>query len=106
MVRGSTPAAAEATIRAQGFNPRAAAASSLIKTSAAAPSLIPEALPAVTVPLDRKAGLSFASASLEESRRGLSSVSTSMGSPFRCGTGTGTISSANFPESMAAMARW
>ena len=106
MVRGGTPAAAEATTRARGFRPRAAARSALIKSSAAAPSFRPEELPAVTVPPSlRKAGLRRASDSTVVSRRGRSSVVTSSGSPFFCGTGTGTISSANLPESMAAMAR-
>ena len=71
---------------------------------AAAPSLMPLALPAVTVPLGRKAGFRRASFSIVVSGRGCSSVSTTMGSPLRWGTTTGTISSLNRPLSMAALA--
>src|SRR5258708_32521919 len=47
---GSTPAVAQDTIRASGCTPRRAASLAVISTSAAAPSLMPDALPAVTVP--------------------------------------------------------
>ena len=67
--------------------------------------MIPEALPAVTVPPSRKAGRSRASASAVESARGCSSRVTTTGSPFRCGTGIGTIWESNRPASMAAIAR-
>ena len=46
MIAGSTPACAQETIRAMGFLPRLAASLAFISTTAAAPSLIPEALPA------------------------------------------------------------
>jgi hypothetical protein len=49
MIAGSTPAVAHAAIRASGVSPRAAASLALIKTTTAAPSLIPDAFPAVTV---------------------------------------------------------
>src|SRR5437667_7426202 len=50
MYFGSTPAEAKALILAIGFNPSSFDFFKLHKTTAAAPSLIPEALPAVTVP--------------------------------------------------------
>src|SRR6266478_2201644 len=72
---GSTPAVAYATKRASGFNPRDLARASLITTVAAAPSLIGELFPAVTVPLAWKAGFSLARTSRDVSARGSSSVS-------------------------------
>src|SRR5207244_13269530 len=59
MIAGSTPAVAQETMRASGRRPRLAAASAVISTTAAAPSLMPEALPAVTVPFLSNAGRSF-----------------------------------------------
>src|SRR5919204_320904 len=73
ITRGSTPATALATKRPSGSTPSARAFSSLATTSAAAPSLIPLALPAVTVPSRRKAGFSVASFSAVVSGRGCSS---------------------------------
>src|SRR5690606_15962784 len=72
---------------------------------AAAPSLMPGALPAVMQPLGSNTGRSLASFSRLVSRRGASSVST-VSVPPRTGTSTGTISSAMRPPSMAASARW
>ena len=46
-------------MRASGSMPRFSASSAVISTVAAAPSLRPEALPAVTVPSLEKAGRSF-----------------------------------------------
>ena len=63
MIAGSTPAVAQETMRASGARPRRFASAAVISTSAAAPSLMPEALPAVTVPSLEKAGRSFAIAS-------------------------------------------
>ena len=63
MSAGSTPAVAHETIRASGVTPRLAASAAVISTTAAAPSLMPDALPAVTVPSFSKAGLSLATAS-------------------------------------------
>src|SRR5436305_9247824 len=51
MIAGSTPAVAQDTMRASGLAPRRRAASAVISTTAAAPSLMPEALPEVTVQL-------------------------------------------------------
>ncbi len=79
--------------------------------AAAAPSDICDELPAVTVPLTWNAGFSAASASIEVSARGPSSIlkmiSVRLGlEPFGVVklTGTGTISSSNLPASMAARA--
>ena len=63
MVRGSTPAAAEVTMRASGFSPNSRAFSAEVSNSAAEPSLIPLELPAVTVPPLRKIGPSLANCS-------------------------------------------
>ena len=57
ITRGSTPATAEPRKRPSGSIPSSRAFSSEAITSAAAPSLRPDALPAVTVPPARKAGL-------------------------------------------------
>ena len=54
---GSQPAAANDTKRASGLRPSAAAFSALMTTAAAAPSLVCEELPAVTVPFFLKTGL-------------------------------------------------
>ena len=114
MTPGSTPAAAEPTHRAMGLRPSARAFSPSINRSAAAPSLMPLELPAVTVPPSRKDGASRASFSIEVSRvkrpfslrqRGCSSVSTMTGAPFARGASMGTISSAKRPASMAATVR-
>ena len=104
---GSSPDVAWATMRASAVRPFAWAVSDAHTTSAAAPSLTPGALPAVTVPPSRNAGLSLPSASSEVSSRGVSSSAIISGSPFFCGMGTGTISSLKRPALMAATAlRW
>src|SRR5579864_7754113 len=61
---GSTPACAHDLIVAKGLRPRFFASLALIRTSAAAPSLIPDAFAAVTVPSFWKAGLSAAIANV------------------------------------------
>ena len=96
ITRGSTPAAALPTNAPSGSAPSARAFSSDAITSAAAPSLIPLAFPAVTVPPSRKAGFSAASFSAVTSGRGCSSTVTSP---------TGTSSSAKRPASCAAAQR-
>jgi len=88
---GSTPLTACATIRAIGDFPRRNAFRSLVTIKAAAPSLVPGALPAVTVPSFLKAGFNFASASMLVSSRGDSSYLITMGSPFFWGTSMGRI---------------
>ena len=59
MTAGSTPAVAQEAMRASGVRPRFSASLALISTSAAAPSLRPDALPAVTVPSFENAGFSL-----------------------------------------------
>ena len=59
----------------------------------------------MTVPSAENAGRSLASVSAVVSGRMPSSSVTSTGSPLRCGTGTGTISSSNTPFFIAAAAR-
>ena len=63
-------------MRARGSAPRSAAFFSDATITAAAPSEICEALPAVTVPSDSKTGLSLASFSTEVSARKPSSAAT------------------------------
>ena len=75
-----------------------------ITTTAAAPSLMPDALPAVTVPASRlNAGRSLASPSTVVPARGPSSLSMIRG-PRRSGTSIGTISSSNRRSSTARAA--
>ena len=99
-----TPATAEPTIRAIGFNPCRSTAESDAINSAADPSLMPEALPAVTVPFSRKAGPNRDRDSMVESGRGCSSSVTSTADPLRRGTDTGTISEARRPFVIAVAA--
>jgi len=91
------------TISAIGFRLYLATASSEATMVMDAPSLRPEAFPAVTVPSFLKAGLSVARTSGVDFRLGNSSVSKIV-SPFLPGTTTGTISSLKRPLSMAARA--
>src|SRR6476469_5992065 len=102
--------------------PSALARVLLMMTAAAAPSLMGELLPAVTVPFTWNAGLSLASASREVSARGSSSVSkikvcvVGLAGDFDFGdaplplgtavifTSTGIVSSLNLPAAMAAIA--
>ncbi len=103
MTLGSTPTVAQEAMRASGFSPRFLASLAVISTTAAAPSLMPEALPAVTVPSLSKAGLSFAASSILAPSRIYSSSATIV-SPFRVFTVTGAISSLNLPAFLAASA--
>jgi hypothetical protein len=64
----------------------------LISSTAAAPSLRVEALPAVTLPSFLKAGLSLARESAVVPARGCSSVSKRSGSPLRWGISMAVIS--------------
>ena len=86
--------------------PRRSAAARDITTTAQAPSEIGDELPAVIVPSAVNAGFSLASTSAVVSPRIPSSSRISIGSPRRCGTCTGTISSSNRPFFCAAAARW
>ena len=92
------------TTRARMGAPSFRASPSSISSTPEEASFMPEELPAVTLPPSRKAGFSFASFSRVVSRLGYSSVAITP-SPWRAGTVTGTISSRNFPASMAAAAR-
>src|SRR6476661_588863 len=94
-----------APISASTGRPSCSALVRLITTTAAAPSESCEAFPAVTVPSAAKAGRSLARLSVVVPGRMPSSSVTSSGSPFRCGTGTGAISSSNDPALAAAAAR-
>ena len=92
-------------MRASGGVPIFFALSAVVTIMAAAPSLMPDALPAVTVPSFLNAGFSAASFSAVVPARGYSSVSTRSGSPFLCGTSTGTISALKLPSWIACAAR-
>ena len=108
MTRGSTPTMAWATMRAIGLTPSSFTFSPLISSRAAPASLRPHELPAVTLPLPlvRNTGLSLARPSMVVAL-GCSSVSNTMGSFFRWGITTGTISSLNTPAATASAAlRW
>ena len=93
--------------------PRDSANSRSITSTAAAPSLVCDEFPAVTLPRAAKTGRSFASASSEVSARGPSSVSKIVSevrtlppsSTQVSFTGSGTISSLNLPAAIAAAAR-
>src|SRR3569623_118421 len=101
MLRGGTAADAMPRMRARGVSPCAFAAASDATMSAAAPSLTPEALPAVTVPGLRNGVLSLASCSSVVSGRGCSSASIVTTSPLRPATSTGTISPLKKPAAIA-----
>ncbi len=90
MMRGGTPAVAIPRSRAIGLNPYLPTARSLAISSATAPSLMPDALPAVTLPSGLTTPFSLASASSVVSR-GCSSLLTTV-SPFLPGMVTATIS--------------
>ena len=100
---GSTPHCAHDTIFARGSMPLAFAVLPAIKQSAAAPSLIPDAFPAVTVPSFLKAGFKFASFSTVVPSFGYSSLSNTTSS-FFIFTVMGTISSLNFFDLIASIA--
>ena len=80
-----------------GLTPSSFAFWSDISTTAAAPSLSGQALPAVTLPFSRKTGCSCARASIVVPGRGPSSLLKV--SPL--GSGTGTISRSKKPSSRA-----
>ena len=84
--------------------PNSSALSLDMTTTAAAPSLMMDAFPAVPFPSFLNAGFIFDKCSYVVSR-GHSSSSKRTGSPFRWGISTGTISSLNRPARMASRAR-
>ena len=105
MMRGGTPALVSPSTRASGVRSYFFTASSDAISSAAAPSLTPDALPAVTVPPSLRNGVpSLASCSIVVSR-GCSSFDTTIGSPLRWGIETGAISLAKRPLFWALLAR-
>ena len=87
-----------------GVTPSSLALSTDITTTAAPPSDICEALPAVMVPSLSNAGFRALSDSAVVPGRTPSSASKRSGSPLRWGTRTGTISSARRPSLAAAAA--
>ena len=103
MTSGSTPATPHARIRPRGGSGNSFATRPVATTTAAAPSLIPLALPAVTVPSSAKAPGSAVSFSTVVSGLMCSSWLTTVVRP-RTVTGTGTISSAKTPRARAAAA--
>ncbi len=115
MISGRIAATVEATIRALGLQPSSPAFSSDMISSAAAPSLSGQALPAVTVPPSLNTGFSAASFSIVVPGRGPSSLLTtvsgtsislpSLSTSLCAGTVTGTISLSKCPDCTAATAR-
>ncbi len=102
MVRGGTPATAVAITRTSGLMPALSPASRLATISAAAPSLMPEALPAVVTPSANRA-LSFCRVSMVVSGRGCSSsLTTRSGLPRPCAIDTGRISLLKKPSLAAS----
>ena len=87
-----------------GVRPYFFTAASEATMSAAAPSLTPEALPAVTVPPSFLNGVGSLASASSDVARGCSSFSTTTGSPFRWGMVTGVISFASRPFACAAAA--
>ncbi len=104
IISGGTPAAAESIILSLGFKPMRNAFFLSITSKAAAPSLMPEELPAVTVPPSLKAGFNFARSSKVTSSRGCSSVSKLISSLFFIFIDTGIISFLKYPFLMASQA--
>jgi hypothetical protein len=100
MSSGSSAESPVETIRASGFRPSSFALRSDITTTAAAPSFSGHALPAVTVPSSRNAGLSVASTSIVVPGRGPSSF-LNISPP---GSGIGMISWSKNPSFCACTA--
>ena len=102
MISGDSAVTPEDTIRASGVMPSSAALTSLITTTAAAPSLSGQQFPAVTVPSGRNTGLSAATFSIVVPGLGPSSALTTEPS----GRVTGVISRCQKPLAMAFSARF
>ena len=105
MIRGSTPAWAYPTSLPRGVRPLLVTNDSDASTTAAAASLMPDALPAVTVPSFANAGFSLAMSSRLTPGRICSSVSTTVMLPLLPGISTGRICSLKYPAAVAAAAR-
>ncbi|MPN17491.1 hypothetical protein SDC9_164845 [bioreactor metagenome] len=103
ITEGSTPPCPTDTNSAIGFNPCSLTAFSDATSTILAPSFIPDAFPAVTVPSFLNAGLNFESFSKSVFLFGYSSVST-ITEPFLVFTSIGTISSTNLLLSIALIA--
>src|SRR6266581_5380258 len=97
MISGDSPLTPVATMRASGVTPSSVALASLMITTAAAPSLSGQQLPAVTRPSGRNTGLSPATASYVTPARGPSSADT----VTPAGVVTGVISRAQKPSLIA-----
>ena len=93
MMRGSTPACAYPISLPIGVRPLLRTNDSDASTTAAAASLMPDALPAVTVPSLVNAGRSLAMSSRLTSGRTCSSMSTMVVLPRLPGTSMGRICS-------------
>ena len=104
MILGSHPATPQPSSRPRTGAPASLARWAVVTRTAASPSTIPDAFPAVTSPSFLKYGLSPARVSGVVLGRGCSSESNTRW-PFRSASSTGTISSANRPASRAALVR-
>ena len=102
MISGDRPVTAVDTMRASGVRPSSLALVSLMMTTAAAPSLSGQQLPAVMVPSGRNTGLSCETASSVTPARGPSSRLTVDPS----GSVTGVMSLAQKPSASAFSARF
>mmetsp|Transcript_12643 Transcript_12643/g.19425 ORF Transcript_12643/g.19425 Transcript_12643/m.19425 type:complete len:207 (-) Transcript_12643:625-1245(-) len=101
MISGAQPARPQPASRASGVRLYLATAASLASSTLPAPSLMPEALPAVTHPSFLNTGLRERIFSSWTSGRGLSSAVTSCG-PLRPFTSTGASSASNTPALFAS----
>jgi hypothetical protein len=102
MISGDSAVTPVEMIRASGVMPSSRALVSLMITTAAAPSLSGQQLPAVTRPSGRNTGLSWETASNVTPGRGPSSALTIRPS----GSVTGVISRCQKPSAMAFSARF
>mmetsp|Transcript_2230 Transcript_2230/g.8617 ORF Transcript_2230/g.8617 Transcript_2230/m.8617 type:complete len:313 (+) Transcript_2230:611-1549(+) len=105
MIEGSTPDTDQPVRRASGVRLCLVRPASEVTMRAAAPSPMPEALAAVTVPFFLNTGGSLAMASTVAFTRGVSSRTMSMAPFFLSLTDTGAISASNTPASKAAFQR-
>ena len=103
IIAGSTPTLAQDAIRASGVSPRFCASAAVIKITTAAPSLMPDALAAVTVPSFIKAERSLVTLS-KVTPFLIYSSSLTITSPLRPAIVTAQISSLNLPAICAASA--
>ena len=101
MTSGGTPARPHERMRAFGFKPSSFARAAVVTTSIAAPSTMPDALPAVTVPSLPNAARSARRPSIVVSGLMWSSVETTT-SFLPAITVSGAISAANLPAFTAA----